>query len=78
MPDSSPPSPDSDARAAPLRARQKSSVYFAMALLILCAIALVGLPLHKIPFPFRALAAAGDLVIAAVLWLVVRQKFDGK
>ena len=70
--------PDQHDPAARLRARQKSSVYFAMTLLILCAIALVALPLHKIPFAFRALAAAGDLIIAAVLWLVVRQKLDGK
>jgi len=44
---------------------------------VLCAIALVALPLPKIPLAFRALAAAGDLVIAAVLWLVVKQKFSG-
>lgn len=75
---SAPATPPPDPRAAALRARQKSSVYFAMTLLVLCAVALVALPLPRIPFAFRALAAAGDLVIAAVLWLVVRQKFDGK
>ena len=69
--------PPTDPRAAALRARQKASVYFAMTLLVLCAIALVALPLPKIPLAFRALAAAGDLVIAAVLWLVVKQKFSG-
>ena len=74
IPDQPPPDP----HAAALRARQKSSVYFAMTLLVVSAIALVALPLNKIPFAFRALAAAGDLVIAAVLWLVVRQKFNGK
>jgi membrane-anchored glycerophosphoryl diester phosphodiesterase (GDPDase) len=90
LPDSSPPRPE-PARRAPaesveqaglqkeqLRARQKTSVYFAITLLLLCAIALVTLPLNKVPFAFRAVAAAGDVVIAAVLWLVVRQKLDGK
>ena len=73
-----PASPPPDPQTAALRARQKASVYVAMALLVLCAIALVALPLNKVPFAFRAFAAAGDLIIAAVLWLVVRQKFQGK
>ena len=78
---SSPPPPEdpsADPRIALQRGRQKASVYFAMSLLVLCAIALVALPLKRIPFGFRAVAAAGDLIVAAVLWLVVRQKFDGK
>ena len=75
-PKHAPPSPDP--RTAALRARQKTSVYFAMAMLLLAAAALVALPLHKIPFAVRALGAATDIVIAAVLWLVVRQKFDRK
>jgi hypothetical protein len=69
-----PPAPLS----AEARAKQKTSVYFAMTLLILCAIAVVALPLNKVPFFARALIAAGDLAVAAVLWLVVRQKLDGK
>lgn len=60
------------------RARQKTSVLLACGLLVLSAIALVTLPLNKVPFPIRALVAGGDLVIAAVLWLVARQKFSGK
>jgi hypothetical protein len=76
MPESVSPPPDP--RFAAQRARQKASVYFAISLLLLCAIALVALPLNKIPFGFRAVAAAGDVVIAAVLWLVVRQKLDGR
>lgn len=67
----------SDVEAA-LRARQKTSVLLACSLLVLVAIALLFLPLNKIPFPIRALMAAGDIVIAAVLWLVARQKFSGK
>lgn len=60
------------------RDRQKTSVLLACGLLVLSAIALVSLPLNKVPFPIRALVAAGDIVIAAVLWLVARQKFSGK
>lgn len=73
-----PATPPPDARTVALRARQKTSVYFAMAFLILSAIALVALPLNKVPFAVRALASATDLVIAAVLWVVARQKFSGK
>ncbi|MBI5767010.1 MAG: hypothetical protein HZA93_04395 [Verrucomicrobia bacterium] len=71
------PPPD-EARLRELQARQKSSLYFAVSLLVLCALALVALPIPKIPFFLRALIAAGDLIIAAVLWLVVRQKLDGR
>jgi len=84
MPDSTTPSRSLPAERAPdprtqlVRARQKVSVYFAMSLLLLCAIAVIALPLPKVPLAFRVLAAAGDLIVAAVLWLVVRQKFDGK
>jgi hypothetical protein len=70
--------PPSDPALAALRSRQKSSVYLAMSFLLLSAMALVALPLTKIPFAVRALAAATDVVIAAVLWLVARQKFNGK
>ena len=73
-----PATPPPDPRANQLRGRQKTSVYLAISLLLLCAVALVALPITRVPFGFRAVAAAGDLIIAAVLWLVVRQKLDGK
>jgi hypothetical protein len=72
------PPAEPDPRTEEARRKQKTSVYFAMSLLILCAIAVVALPLNRIPFFARALIAAGDLAVAAVLWLVVRQKLDGK
>jgi hypothetical protein len=75
MPAELPPSND------PLRtqrARQKTSVLLACTLLLLSAVALLALPLNKVPFPIRALVAAGDVVIAAVLWLIARQKLSGK
>lgn len=70
------PSPEELER---LRARQKSSVLFACTLLVIVAVALLVLPLEdKIPRAARIFMAALDLVIAAVLWLVARQKFSGK
>jgi hypothetical protein len=75
MSDQIPPLPNADAL---LRARQKKSVLLACSLLVLVATALLVLPLDKIPFPIRVLMAAFDFVIAAVLWLVARQKFSGK
>jgi hypothetical protein len=74
MPDST----DPDAHREKHRARQRISVYLAIALLLGGAIALLVLPLEKIPFAARLFTAAGDVVIAAVLWVVVRQKFAGK
>lgn len=60
------------------RARQKTSVLLACSLLILVAAALVVLPLNRIPFPVRMLMAAIDIIAAAALWLIARQKFSGK
>jgi hypothetical protein len=71
-------SPESAPPAREQRARQKKSIYLAVSLLVLCAAALLALPIPKIPFFIRALVAAGDLIIAAVLLLVVRQKLDGR
>jgi hypothetical protein len=72
MPDETPaPSP----RDAALRARQKSSVLLACTLLTLVAIALLVLPLDKLPRLMRVGLAALDFIVAATLWLVARQKF---
>jgi dipeptide/tripeptide permease len=67
--------PDETAR---LRARQKTMLYLAIGLLTACAIALVALPLHRVPFFARMLLAAFDLVIAAVLWVFGRQHLAKK
>jgi uncharacterized membrane protein YkvA (DUF1232 family) len=75
MSDENPPL--SEAEAA-LRARQKTSVLLACTLLVLVAVAVLVLPLNKIPFPIRVIMAATDFIVAAVLWLVARQKFSGK
>ncbi len=34
--------------------------------------------LRHYPLPLRLLIVAGDLIVVATLWLVVRQKFSGK
>jgi hypothetical protein len=60
------------------RARQKTSVLLACTLLLLSAVALLMLPENRIPFPVRALVAAGDVVIVAVLLLISRKKFSDK
>jgi hypothetical protein len=60
------------------RARQKKMLMVAIALLIACASALILLPLHRVPFVVRAVAAALDVILAAVLWVFGRQKLSGK
>ncbi len=69
-------SPPADPRSARL-ARQKRTLHIACAVLILGAILLLTLP-GPIPLPLRLILAAFDLVAAATLWLVSRQKFSGK
>ena len=39
---------------------------------------LVVVVAKQLPLPLRLLIAGSDLVVAAVLWLVIRQKFSGK
>ena len=76
MPDETPPL---DPQIAQQRARQKTSVLLACSMLVIVAIALLVLPMEgKIPKAARIFLAAFDLVVAAVLWLVARQKFSGK
>lgn len=67
--------PPPDDRDALQRARQKSSVLLACSLLFLVGLALLVLPLTKIPYPLRIGMAATDFVAASALWLIARQKF---
>jgi uncharacterized membrane protein (GlpM family) len=53
--------------------RQRTTVYFGCALLISYAVILLALPSAKLSLPARLAFAAGNLVAAAVLWLVARQ-----
>jgi Na+/H+ antiporter NhaD/arsenite permease-like protein len=67
--------PLTEDRSASQRARQKSSVILACSLLFLVGLALLVLPLDKIPYPVRIGMAATDFVAASTLWLIARQKF---
>lgn len=58
---------------APNPARQKLIAKIVIAVLVLGAI-LVATLATAIPLPLRLLAAATDLLAAAVLWLLLRQK----
>jgi hypothetical protein len=69
MSDENPPSSPAE------RAQQKRSLLLACALLALVGVAILVLPIDKIPYPVRVMIAAGDIIAAAVLWLVARQKF---
>ncbi len=60
------------------RRRQKKLLTLAIVLLVLCAVALLALPLERVPFFARVYMALFDLIIAAVLLVVGRQKFSGK
>lgn len=68
---------DRSEETAQLRARQKKMLYLAITLLVACAVALVALPLHRVPLFARVLLAAFDLAIAAVLWVFGRQHLAG-
>ncbi|ACB75286.1 hypothetical protein [Opitutus terrae] len=64
----SPPPPDSTLL------RQRRVLQIAIVVLIVGAIAIAGF-VPRIPLPVRLFVAATDLIAAAVLWLVLRQKF---
>jgi len=73
MPDSIPPT---DPRAGDL-ARQKAIL--TIVLLSICVGAVVMLfAFRRSPLPVRVALATGDLIAAAAVWLVIRQKFAGK
>ena len=67
MPASQPPS-DRD------YAQQRLILKIIIGVLALAAVLVLTLA-TKLPLPARLFAAATDLVIAAVLWIVLRQKF---
>jgi hypothetical protein len=78
FPVSAMPPADSRADAPSLRTRQKRMLALAIGMLLLCAVALVALPLHRVPFFVRAYLAAFDTIVAIVLWVVGRQKLAGR
>ena len=58
-------------------ARQKLILKVAIAVLVIGAGLIVFLA-RSVALPLRLFVASTDLVLAAVLWLVLRQKFSGK
>jgi Na+/H+ antiporter NhaD/arsenite permease-like protein len=70
---SSPPPPPADAVKSASTARQRATVYFGCALLVSYAVILLAVPTPKLSPPLRVGLAAGNLIAAAVLWLIARQ-----
>jgi hypothetical protein len=72
-----PPTPDSDANASSTytpTARQRTTIYLTCALLVVAALVLLFVPTDKLPLPGRLALAAVNLILAATLALIVRQK----
>lgn len=59
------------------RVRQRRVLQIAIGFLILGAL-IVGVFITRIPLPVRLFVAGTDLIAAAVLWLVLRQKFSDR
>ena len=66
-----PPSSEDDAQ----RARQANGLKAVVVILLIFAV-IVGFFLKVLPLPVRILVAATDVIAAAVLALIIRQKFS--
>lgn len=74
---SAPPAPDQPPSKSEVYAptpRQRTTVYLACALLVVCSIVLLLVPSPKIPMAGRIALASVNLIAAAILLLIVRQK----
>lgn len=59
------------------RTRQKTILW----IVVIALVCMAGLALFAVPrlsLPIRIFVASTDLIAAAVLWLLLRQKFGGK
>lgn len=65
---------DSPPPADSTRLRQRRVLQIAIFMLIAGAVLIVSIA--RIPLPVRLFVAVTDLIAAAVLWLVLRQKFS--
>jgi hypothetical protein len=54
--------------------RQRTTIYLACGLLVVCSIVLLLVPSPKIPMAGRIVLASINLIAAAILLLIVRQK----
>jgi len=71
------PSPDSDSNASSTyvpTARQRTTIYVTCTFLVVAALMLLFVPTDKLPLPGRLALAAVNLIAAATLALIVRQK----
>ncbi len=75
MPDLKPPAEQKHTDRE--RARQAAALKAIIAFLLVAAVIVAGF-VKIIPLPLRLLVAATDIIGAAVLWLVLRQKFSTK
>ena len=75
MPFPNPPSPKKDPTQD--RARQAAGLKVVIVFLLFTAV-VFGVFVTAIPLPIRLFVAATDVAVAAVLWLVLRQKFSKK
>ena len=69
---STPPPAASDACAP--TPRQRKLIYLACTVLLVCALVLIFVANPKIPLPARLILAAINIIAAATLLLLVRQK----
>jgi hypothetical protein len=75
MPDPTPPqTPPNPPSAFAPTARQRVTIYLTCTLLFLSAIVLLFVPSAKLPLPGRLALASMNLILAATLALIVRQK----
>ena len=73
-PNSPPSKPASPAEGYSPTPRQRTTIYLACGLLVGCSIVLLLLPSPKIPMAGRVALASVNMIAAAILLLIVRQK----
>ena len=73
-PNSPPSKPASPAEVYSPTPRQRITIYLACGLLVVCSIVLLLVPSPKIPMAGRVALASVNMIAAAILLLIVRQK----
>jgi len=69
-----PDQPPSKSEAYAPTPRQRTTIYLACGLLVVCSIVLLLVPSPKIPMAGRIALASVNMIAAAILLLIVRQK----
>jgi hypothetical protein len=73
-PNSPPSKPASPAEVYSPTPRQRTTIYLACGLLVVCSIVLLLVPSPKIPMAGRVALASVNMIATAILLLIVRQK----